>query len=356
MAGGRRLLPRLLLLLSSVVVSLVVLESVVRIRQFLKYGSASPTVHDFVVDDATGLRTPRPGSSVGGIHINSLGFRGPEITVPKPEGTVRIAFLGAWTTYCAEIPNNELVWPHLVVAELQQQFPQSRFDYVNAAVPGYSTAESLRNLELRVAPLEPDVVVIYHATNDLSGDTRALARNAGLVVGRLDETSWLGEYSALWFLLEKNWTVWRRQNAARRGEGRLQFSAEELSRGFESRLEELVVEAAGTAPVVAIATFSHRIRHEQSDEEKILASSTSLYYMPYMSVEGLLRGFDEYNRVIRTVAERTGSILIGGENRIPGDGEHFVDSVHFTVEGSRKMSERVTTALSSDPAFVAMVE
>jgi lysophospholipase L1-like esterase len=346
---------KLVLLAGSLLFAFICLEGIVRLRQYLKYGSASPTVHDFTVDPVSGLKIPVPGSHRAGIAINSLGFRGQEITVPKPRGTVRLAFLGASTTFCAEVSSNELVWPHLVTKELQSRYPEVRFDYVNAAVPGYSTEETLRNLESRVAPLDPDVVVFYEATNELSGDTRELARHQGLLVENPDETSPLAEWSVLWFLLEKNWRVLQRQKGSGSAQTRLSFDPRELSRGFENRLEDLVRRAQEHAPIVALATFSHRIRHEQSDEEKLRASNTSLYYMPYMSVEGLLDGFDEYNRVIRDVALRRGAILVAGEDEIPGDSAHFADSVHFTDAGSRRMATRVARALSDVDAFQELV-
>ena len=52
------------------------------------------------------------------------------------------------------------------------------------------------------------------------------------------------------------------------------------------------------APIVALATFSNKFRREQTPEEQIAAANTAIYYMPYMNVEGLLRAFEEYNRVI----------------------------------------------------------
>jgi hypothetical protein len=184
-------LAKLLLLGASLTFALAGLEVIVRVRQHWKYGSAAATVHDFTIDPASGLRIPVPGSNRAGIAINSLGFRGPEIAVPKPEGTIRLAFLGASTTYCAEVSSNELVWPHLVTVKLQEQYPGVRFDYINAAVPGYSTEQSLKNFETRVAHLQPDVVVFYEATNDLAKDVDELAGSRGLAFKRLDESSGL---------------------------------------------------------------------------------------------------------------------------------------------------------------------
>ncbi len=353
--GSGPLLAKLLLLMASLFLALVGLEGLVRLRQYWNYGSASPTVHDFVIDPVSGLRIPSPGSNRAGIAINSMGFRGPEIAMPKPRDTVRLAFLGASTTFCAEVSSNDLVWPHLVTEELRNRYPEASFDYVNAAVPGYSTEESLRSLQMRAAPLDPDVVVFYEATNDLSGDTRRLARNLGLIVENPDDTSVLAEWSVLWFLLEKNWKVLQRQKAAGSASTRLTFDPRELSRGFESRLDALVEKAQHESQIVVLATFSHHIRHEQSDDEKLRASNTSLYYMPYMSVEGLLDGFDEYNRVIREIAMRRGTVLVGGEDEIPGDSVHFADSVHFTEAGSRRMASRVASVLGDAISFQELV-
>jgi hypothetical protein len=115
------------------------------------------------------------------------------------------------------------------------------------------------------------------------------------------------------------------------------------------RLRELVIASKELAPVVALATFSQRLRAGQSPAEQVEASSTHAYYMPHMSTEGLLRGFAEYNRVIREVAFETHNVLVEGEESIPGDDRYFADSVHFTDLGAALMADRVTAALISSP-------
>ena len=67
--------------------------------------------------------------------------------------------------------------------------------------------------------------------------------------------------------------------------------------------------------------------------------------MPYMSIHGLIQGYAEYNDVVREVASETGVVLIDGENSIPGDAQHFADSVHFTDKGSHLMARRVARGL-----------
>ncbi len=99
------------------------------------------------------------------------------------------------------------------------------------------------------------------------------------------------------------------------------------------------------AAEVVLATFSTQLRSEQTLDQQRSAAVTSLYYMPYMTIPNLLKGYAAYNDVVRQVGEETGATVIGGENAIPADTRNFVDSVHFTTLGSRVMSERVALGL-----------
>src|SRR5215471_5362125 len=87
-------------------------EIAVRVRHRLKFGTFWGIEDTYTIDPKSGLRIPIPGGHFGGIHINSLGFRGPEISIPKPRSTLRVAFLGSSTTFCGEVSSNENAWPH----------------------------------------------------------------------------------------------------------------------------------------------------------------------------------------------------------------------------------------------------
>ena len=85
-----------------------------------------------------------------------------------------------------------------------------------------------------------------------------------------------------------------------------------------------------------------------SVDEMTVAANTQLYYMPYLYLPDTILTRDEYNKAISEAAEAGGHVLIGGEDDIPGNKANFVDSVHFTPSGSRRMAERVTTKLLAD--------
>jgi lysophospholipase L1-like esterase len=348
-----------LLLVTFVLVTAVALfgaaELVVRVRHKSKFGSLWGIEQTYTIDPASGLRIPVPGGIFGGIHINSLGFRGPEIILPKPASTVRVAFLGSSTTYCAEVSSNEATWPHLVAETLQRQWPEVMVDYVNGGVPGYPVKATLRNLEQRVAPLNPDVIVIYEGFNDLSGNSFDLAVEQGLVSKRTEQNlSWPTKYSLLWYLVEKNLLILAQQRAATKVETKLRFDRETLVAPYRHDLKELVAASQRVANLVVLATLSTQLRSDQTAEQQGRAAVTNLYYMPYMSIKGLIEGYASYNEVVRLVAHETGALLVPGESSIPGDREHFADSVHFTAKGSRAMADRVTHVLLESDAIGEM--
>jgi len=353
-APRRRIARRLALALLGVLAGAGLLEGAVRARHYLRSGSLR-RAHAFVLDARTGLTIPLQNRH-GAVRTDSHGFRSPEVEVPKPPGTLRLAFLGASTTFCAEASSNEATWPHLVWKAVAAAYPRARVDYVNAAVGGYGVESSIQNFERRVAPCAPDVVVIYHATNDIAGDTRELARERGVYSGHADRDSWLARWSMAYFLIEKNVLFHLRSSAARREAGRLGFEPRALSAGFRERLERLVHTCQRSASLVVLVTFAPRVRADQTPDERLAASASSLYYMPYLSPAGLLAAFEEYDRVIGEVARATGALLVEGEDTIPADAVHYADSVHFTDAGCARMAARIAGPLVASETLRRLAE
>lgn len=348
------MVPRLALLVGALICSTSLVEGAVRLRQFVKYGTFFEIGGFRQPVPGLDLEIPRPGSSTASIRINAHGYRSPDLIQPKPPGTVRLAFVGASTTFCAEVSSNERTWPHLVWQSLQDRFPDVRFDYVNAAIPGITTGTSRRNVSARVAPLQPDVIVLYEGFNDVSVEARDLAARQGLY--RKPAESWLARYSLAWDLVVKNARILAAKQRARRAATHPPFEAGLLGEPFAAQLTALARASQRVAPVVAIATLSSRIRRDQSPEEQLVSSEAALYYMPFLTPADLLRSYERFNAIIRRVARETGVLLIENEEAIPGDGVHFHDTIHFTDAGSTAMARRVTAALVGAPAFYRLLD
>ena len=99
--------------------------------------------------------------------INSLGYRGKEITKEKPAHTFRIVCLGGSTTFGLGEADEAYTYPALLEKRLNELYPSGpHFEVVNAGTPGWSSGESLINLHFRVLDLNPDMVVLYDGIND----------------------------------------------------------------------------------------------------------------------------------------------------------------------------------------------
>ena len=103
-----------------VLLLLLLCEVAVRVRANMRYGKAnSGNIIDslLVKDEKTGLQIPRAGleqhAKLVSIGINSLGFRGQPFELNKAEDTIRIACIGASTTFCAEASDNDLSLIHI---------------------------------------------------------------------------------------------------------------------------------------------------------------------------------------------------------------------------------------------------
>ena len=164
------------------------------------------------------------------------------------------------------------------------------------------------------------------------------------------ESSW----SLTWNLFWKNIRYRKRQSGevARP----LEFDPEELSTDFRRDFSALLAAARAEAPFVAAAPLSVRPRPSQTPEQQRIGSASSLYYMPYMTVDGLVKGFAEFNRVVREETIAAGVLLIEGEEALPATEEFFADSVHYTDAGCRLMAQRIFDGLEADEGFRSLVQ
>jgi lysophospholipase L1-like esterase len=282
-------------------------------------------------------------------------FRSPEITKQKPAGRLRIAFLGGSTTYCAEVSSNAMTWPALVIKAMHEHWPALELDYINAGVPGYTIRSLLPALEKRVVQFQPDIIVIYEATNDLSANSYQMAHRQGVAPRHQEETFWLARHSLLAYLIEKNLEVMRLQRQANNPSDKIKLDMPRLDAEFRQDYQNLVVASEKAAKIVATVTFSPRLRPQQPPEQRRQAAATSLFYMPYMTIDDVLTGFAQYNQVIREVAGKYQTLLVGDEDAIPADAQHYADSVHFTDAGSIAMAHRVARVLIASPMVQALV-
>lgn len=97
---------------------------------------------------------------------NELGYRGPEIAIPKPQGTFRIVSVGGSTTYSTGTTAEES-YPAFLQSILRDDYGYNNVEVINAGVSGYTSWEILSSFAFRILELEPDMLIYYGAVNDL---------------------------------------------------------------------------------------------------------------------------------------------------------------------------------------------
>jgi len=333
--------------LLTAILALIMLEGAVRTRQWIRYGSFAASVRDPMLeyDPQADLLVPKPGYEVKtsrlNIRINSLGFRGDEFERRKPPHTIRIAALGASTTFCAEVSDNHKTWPHRLQEKLAQAYPGVNFEVINTPVGGYTAAENLRNLTHRVLPLEPDLAIYYEGNNEIAKDTRQLALDRGFLTSA--DPQWVARavsrYSLLFDLAYKNLTILAGRRKAATNQT-INSVPPDLPHHFIGTLDEMRRTLAPRNIPLVLSTFIVKFRRNQPREVQIANADVEFYYMPWMSIDGMLDAMDIYNQAILDYAARDGLPVVDDREAVPPDAEHFSDAMHFLDDGAEAMADR----------------
>ncbi len=132
-------------------------------------------VKDPVVGWKNGLNYFPKESKLPTFQINSYGFRGPEFTRLKHEGTKRIVCLGdsgtfgIWNDGPSESgggkPSYNNDYPGRLAELLRKKGP-ANVEVINAGVIGYNSSHGLRQLKTELLDLNPDILTIRFGFND----------------------------------------------------------------------------------------------------------------------------------------------------------------------------------------------
>jgi lysophospholipase L1-like esterase len=242
---------------------------------------------------------------------NSLGFRGREVDVPKPDGRFRIVCIGGSTTF-SDAVGDEDAYPLLMETMLREARPDMDIEVVNAGMPSYTSAESLANLAFRCLDLEPDAIVVYQGVND----------HRPRVYSNFDSAYF--HFRKVWNGTADDWEP---------GEGEMagginpfiQYNppdegnqAENVARAGTGAYRRNLASIAGIAAAHGVRT---------------VFVSTTVDEKGKWTPELMVRSIDEHNRVMKEVAEEQAALFIDLAPRFPQAG-NFHDPVHLNAKGT----------------------
>lgn len=281
------------------------------------------------------------GLQPGG-DTNQLGYRGPEISLPKPPGVFRIVALGNSTTWGSGLEAAE-TYPMQLQTILREQYGYTQVEVVNAGIPGGTTWYSLVDLAFRVLEIQPNLVIVYQANLDLgaalvdpecyqgNNPHRGLSANSGIWQKRPEALS----PSALYRFIAYNagWVA------------NPQINALPLETVIECATQRTLSDEAAikaNPPVYFERNLRSLVGVAKLHGVQIMFSSWA--YSPTANSEitpGWWRtAIDAHNQVTRKVADETDNPFYDLMGHFPHEGDLWQgDGFHMSKLGAREQAE-----------------
>jgi hypothetical protein len=164
---------KILFSVATLLLSVCFLELVGRVFIYTKSILTEPNRHSSTIEEEGNLRLKpmfRHKDEVSGhtFSINSLGFRGREISKEKPDKNVRIIALGGSTTFGIGSSDNIHTYPSLLETKLNknQELSNIKFEVINAEIPGTRSINILKLFSGQILKMNADMALIYSGWND----------------------------------------------------------------------------------------------------------------------------------------------------------------------------------------------
>lgn len=279
------------------------------------------------------------------VHINALGFRGPEIEREK-RGRYRIVALGESTTFGATVYRTDRPWPEVLQERIARELScDAPVEVVNAGLPGFTLANNLARWRPDILPLEPDLVISYHGYNGfpyvMGALPSSLAKQAPTAPPR---PSWLLQR------IEEAARIWRfrrRYEAARAVSPDASDTQLDGTR-YAVLYRTLVALARARGIPLVLCTFNMAVT-EASPEPVV-----RFYELAFPDVRPRLIANRWHTRVVRRVGEKFGVPVIDTSPGLDGAYQDaFIDLIHMTQLGRERLAENVLAGLEellrSDP-------
>ncbi|MBI5612233.1 MAG: hypothetical protein HY942_04060 [Gammaproteobacteria bacterium] len=295
------------------------------------------------------------------IFVDQHGFLAKDhgLTFEKPANEIRIATIGASTTVNIGLEFDDN-WPGRLGSLVQRSLPTKKVRVINAAVPGFDTSQSVGNLALRVMPFKPDIVIIYHAYNDM----KAVQAGGGFKpdYSHIHATPYGYHEKPLFLIrwLNRSMFYVRARNSYREmktiearndrlsGNDRLSSIPPEAEAVFGEHIRSLIgIARAGGAKVVvsSFATLHDPARDYSDPENQRITRLQGVelqnlrHFTPGLTLEGIFKGFTRYNALLRKISAQEKVGWVDNANLVPHQDEYFVDRVHFSKAGTAEMAK-----------------
>jgi lysophospholipase L1-like esterase len=308
-----------------------------------------------------GYALVRNSDYFGWAHINSQGFRGPEVAVEKPTGVTRIMAVGGSTTFDSDVTGDEKAWPARLALHLAVLAPERRIEVINAGVPGYRLLADLFRLETSLYQYRPDILILYQGHNDLFAALRVAHDPPHDASDTPDEMPtetpwghWLSRHSMLYAKLLDRWNVLqfaKHGKAARQSSGPVLSAEASLAPAldrFRRELQAFILVARESGIQVVLAEPVNVSGVGVTTEPDPARRARWEVAIPFASPEEVLVGFRRFSEVLREVGEDLKVPFIATD-RFGLEGNLWYsegDPIHFNDLGADRMAAELASRLA----------
>ena len=271
--------------------------------------------------------------------INSLGFRGPEFSVKKAPGVVRVCVFGGSTTFGHGVEDGE-TYVYYLDKILNETGGVGRFEVINCGFPSYRMEHIYNLFSEEVVNYEPDAIVVYSAWND--------AFMSGIVSGK----------SMLWRLhnlLYYRWMLYtlilEKYSSAKHGSALPFFYRHGKIPGDYVRYLDMIIRAAEGRGINIFLVEQPCNMPEAGipgglgpgQLRKLYAGTTD------MSKAGVIAQ-RYYLKQMKLLGERRGAYVIDPLYEIERRPELFLDTVHLNAQGNRMLAHIIAKEIIESQA------
>jgi len=187
--------------LTTLLTVLLALELTTRAEEWIRFrvpfANRYRAQSELLVRDADGMHG-RPNATFLKWRMNALGLRGPEVSVAKAPGSLRVVATGASETFgLYESPGRE--FPRQIEDSLRARWacsPGAPVEVLNAAFAGMTIPTIVQDLRNRIRRLAPDVVLLYPTPPMYLDDTPPVAAqpDSAVPLGGSAPSAWRALY------------------------------------------------------------------------------------------------------------------------------------------------------------------
>lgn len=358
---------KILLLLSLSLILFVILEITLRIKYPTSesvWGHTIESFHPFLQSQA---------NTRDDLHINREGFRGEEMPVKKPKNTIRIFVLGGSTVlspYVSYEKSSVKVLGDLLI----KLYPNLSIETVNAGNDWYASEHSIIYYLFKIKDYDPDIVIAWQGINDMyrscspptysyssykSDYSHFYGAVSGMVFNKFTTKPFISinslAYDAIKHTLESNlYSDFKRiepmpQKIANYG-GTNNYQFKSIN-SYKRNLDSLVsiLKNDNLKIILGNQANMYKLNLNQKEIQKLwLLKSFCNENGKYPDIKSAIDGMTQFNSISKNTALKHKVPYVDLEKELPKTLDYFIDDVHTTEKGDRKIAEALLKILKQN--------